>query len=287
MVERIKQLLQERGLSPTQFADFIGVTRPVVSHVLSERNKPSLEVVQRILAAFPELSMAWLLNGTGPMLVVEPLAGPVAGPVAGPMAGTRPPVVAAAGVEIPAASPKELSGAGAAAVASQHQPKVTQEAAAGHGFNAENNFNRELNLGNQADNQKYAPTAATVYAPVATVGATPAVVLLPKPSPPLRQPSRRFAPAVAPAGFAPAAAAVAASAAPKDTPPVVAPPVVNAPPAPATPAPLLAAATTEESPVNGAAPSVSPTLSGLAVGKSIRRIVIFYQDGSFSDFAPE
>ena len=67
MVERIRNLLDTRQLTPTQFADLIGVARPIVSHILSGRNKPSLEVVQRILAALPDLSMPWLLNGAGPM----------------------------------------------------------------------------------------------------------------------------------------------------------------------------------------------------------------------------
>ena len=67
MVERIRLLLETRQLTPTQFADAIGIARPIVSHILSGRNKPSLEVVQRILAAMPDLSMPWLLNGTGTM----------------------------------------------------------------------------------------------------------------------------------------------------------------------------------------------------------------------------
>ena len=76
MVERIRILLESRQLTPTQFADVIGVARPIVSHILSGRNKPSLEVVQRILAAMPDLAMPWLLNGTGPILT-----GTVAAPV--------------------------------------------------------------------------------------------------------------------------------------------------------------------------------------------------------------
>ncbi|AYA36240.1 helix-turn-helix domain-containing protein [Hymenobacter oligotrophus] len=71
MVDRIRQLLQARQLTSTQFADAIGVARPIVSHILSGRNKPSLEVVQKILLAFPDLSMAWLLNGHGPMLAMQ------------------------------------------------------------------------------------------------------------------------------------------------------------------------------------------------------------------------
>lgn len=67
MVERIRELLKARQLSPTQFADTIGVGRPVVSHILSGRNKPSLEVVQKIIASFPDLALPWLLNGEGAM----------------------------------------------------------------------------------------------------------------------------------------------------------------------------------------------------------------------------
>lgn len=67
MVDRIREILNAHHLSPTQFADMIGVARPIVSHILSGRNKPSLEVVQKIVAAFPELSLPWLLSGTGSM----------------------------------------------------------------------------------------------------------------------------------------------------------------------------------------------------------------------------
>lgn len=69
MVDRIRALLAQWQLTPTQFADLIQVGRPIVSHILSGRNKASLEVVQRIMAAFPEVALPWLLSGTGPMLV--------------------------------------------------------------------------------------------------------------------------------------------------------------------------------------------------------------------------
>ena len=68
MIERIRELLNVRQLSPTQFADIIGIGRPVVSHILSGRNKASLEVVQKIIAAFPDLALPWLLTGDGSML---------------------------------------------------------------------------------------------------------------------------------------------------------------------------------------------------------------------------
>jgi len=65
MIERIKQLLHVKNLSASQFADKIGVQRSSVSHVLSGRNKPSLEFVQKILLAYPEISSDWILFGTG------------------------------------------------------------------------------------------------------------------------------------------------------------------------------------------------------------------------------
>ncbi|WP_410780066.1 helix-turn-helix domain-containing protein [Hymenobacter sp. 5516J-16] len=76
--QRIRELLATRQLTPTQLADTIGISRPIVSHILSGRNKPSLEVVQKIIAAFPELSLPWLLSGTGPMTASAPSPAPEA-----------------------------------------------------------------------------------------------------------------------------------------------------------------------------------------------------------------
>lgn len=56
-------------LGPTAFADEISVARPVMSHILSARNKASLEVVQKIIQRFPEVSPGWLITGEGEMLI--------------------------------------------------------------------------------------------------------------------------------------------------------------------------------------------------------------------------
>lgn len=58
-------------LGQAQFAAAIGIQRAGVSHILSGRNKPSLEVVQKILARFPKLNPDWLLTGQGEMLRAE------------------------------------------------------------------------------------------------------------------------------------------------------------------------------------------------------------------------
>jgi transcriptional regulator with XRE-family HTH domain len=63
IVKRIAQLLEEQQLSSSAFADTIGVQRSSISHVLSGRNKPSLEFILKTVQAFPSYSTEWLLFG--------------------------------------------------------------------------------------------------------------------------------------------------------------------------------------------------------------------------------
>ena len=65
MEERLKLFLAMEGLSPSQFADKIGVQRSGVSHLLSGRNKPSFEFINKMMAAFPKVNPDWLIMGTG------------------------------------------------------------------------------------------------------------------------------------------------------------------------------------------------------------------------------
>ncbi len=68
MLDRISNLLKAKGLSSARFADSIGVQRSSVSHVLSGRNKPSLDFILKILKKYQEINPDWLLTGTGNML---------------------------------------------------------------------------------------------------------------------------------------------------------------------------------------------------------------------------
>lgn len=63
--ERIELLMKCYELTPSQFADRTGIQRASVSHIISGRNKPSLEVLQKIYDAFPELDLKWLMTGHG------------------------------------------------------------------------------------------------------------------------------------------------------------------------------------------------------------------------------
>ena len=65
MRERIKQIIEREGMSQSQFADFIGVNRPTLSHVIAGRNNPSIEIVMKIHQKFPKINMLWLLDGIG------------------------------------------------------------------------------------------------------------------------------------------------------------------------------------------------------------------------------
>ena len=68
MKERIEKILENEQLSASKFADAIGVQRSSISHILSGRNKPSLELVNKILDQFPNINADWLLLGKGDMI---------------------------------------------------------------------------------------------------------------------------------------------------------------------------------------------------------------------------
>ncbi len=63
--KRLTKVIDYYGLSASAFADKLGVQRSSISHILSGRNKPSLEFVMKILGSFPEVELYWLLNGKG------------------------------------------------------------------------------------------------------------------------------------------------------------------------------------------------------------------------------
>lgn len=64
LVERIRYIMKLNQLSTSSFADEIGVQRSSISHVLSGRNKPSLDFVKKIIIRFPKVDAVWLINGT-------------------------------------------------------------------------------------------------------------------------------------------------------------------------------------------------------------------------------
>lgn len=249
MVTRIRQLLDWQQLSPTQFADLIGVGRPVVSHILSERNKPSLEVVQRIIAAFPAVSLPWLLTGAGEMLA-EAIIGATNGSAAASSTPKGP--TPAENARLPEPQRDAIPTQPITPVPAPPAPALASPAASA--------FRRTTAA-------RPAPARFMVrQTPLATT--PPAPTAPPTPSTAAAEASAEAVPTVpataqAGAGFLATAAAVVA--------------------------PVAAA----QLPVAGAAaPQASDDTAAMAAflsepGKAIRRIVIFYRDGSFADYRPE
>lgn len=68
MKDRIIKFMTHENLTATRFADEIGVQRSSISHILSGRNNPSFEFIQKMLGRYKQINAEWLLVGTGSML---------------------------------------------------------------------------------------------------------------------------------------------------------------------------------------------------------------------------
>lgn len=76
MISRILEIIKLKQLSSSQFAEEIGVQRSSISHLLSGRNKPSLEFIQRILKRYPDLNPDYLMFGSGEIFRTESMVKP-------------------------------------------------------------------------------------------------------------------------------------------------------------------------------------------------------------------
>jgi transcriptional regulator with XRE-family HTH domain len=63
ILDRIKMVMKMNQLNAASFADRIGVQRSNVSHVLTGRNKPSLDFIEKMLIQFPKVNASWLISG--------------------------------------------------------------------------------------------------------------------------------------------------------------------------------------------------------------------------------
>ncbi len=64
-IKRLQLIIDHYGESASSFAEKIGVQRSSISHILSGRNKPSLDFILKILSHYPEVDLYWLFNGKG------------------------------------------------------------------------------------------------------------------------------------------------------------------------------------------------------------------------------
>jgi transcriptional regulator with XRE-family HTH domain len=63
--KRLQKICDEFELSAAAFAEKVSVGRATISHILSGRNKPSLDFVMKVTTTFPEVDLDWLLYGRG------------------------------------------------------------------------------------------------------------------------------------------------------------------------------------------------------------------------------
>lgn len=68
---RIEKVILFQNMTSGQFAAEIGIQNSTLSHILNNRNNPSLDVLKKILSRFPDISTDWLILGQGSMLRQE------------------------------------------------------------------------------------------------------------------------------------------------------------------------------------------------------------------------
>jgi transcriptional regulator with XRE-family HTH domain len=70
--ERIQYVMQLERLTAKDFADILGVQRSSISHLVSGRNKPSIDFLEKFLEKFPKYNPVWFISGKGePKMLIE------------------------------------------------------------------------------------------------------------------------------------------------------------------------------------------------------------------------
>lgn len=71
MKKRIEYIVSNEGMSYLKFAQEIGVSAGSITHIISGRNNPSLDIVVKIAHRFPHYNLRWLVLGELPILTIE------------------------------------------------------------------------------------------------------------------------------------------------------------------------------------------------------------------------
>ena len=70
--DRILTFINSLSMSHAAFADEIGVQRSAIAHIAKGRNRPSLDMIDKIIDRYPEVNLLWLLRGEGNMMSNTP-----------------------------------------------------------------------------------------------------------------------------------------------------------------------------------------------------------------------
>ena len=71
MVNRIFTFIESQKLTPTEFADKIGVSRASISSIKTGRTQPTLSLVEKIKQHFPNVDINWLIFGAGDAPIIN------------------------------------------------------------------------------------------------------------------------------------------------------------------------------------------------------------------------
>lgn len=71
MKKRIEYIVSNEGMSYLKFAQEIGVSAGSITHIISGRNNPSLDIVVKIANRFPHYNLRWLVLGELPILTIN------------------------------------------------------------------------------------------------------------------------------------------------------------------------------------------------------------------------
>ena len=65
--ERIQEIIRAKNLNNIQFCSITGISPASLSHITSNRSKPTLTILRNVINGFPDVSPEWIMMGTGPM----------------------------------------------------------------------------------------------------------------------------------------------------------------------------------------------------------------------------
>ncbi len=71
MKDRIRQIMESQHMTQQVFAQFIEMSPASLSSIFNGRTKPTLNVVEAIKKKIPDISVDWLMFGSGQMYVSQ------------------------------------------------------------------------------------------------------------------------------------------------------------------------------------------------------------------------
>ena len=71
MKDRIRQIMESQHMTQQVFAEFIGQSPATLSSIFNDRTRPTLNIVEAIKKKIPNISIDWLMFGSGDMYLSQ------------------------------------------------------------------------------------------------------------------------------------------------------------------------------------------------------------------------